>query len=86
MQDLREYGPDVVPKRIGSGGRNQAKWVMTRDPLTLGQKIIMVTQLLNNIKKKSHQFISSLLYEKKLHERKEKQLKALGLARGRTHR
>jgi hypothetical protein len=37
-------------------------------------------------KKKSHQFISSLLYGKKLHERKEKKLKALGLTRGRTHR
>jgi hypothetical protein len=37
-------------------------------------------------KKKSHQFISSLLYGKKLHERKEKKIKALGLTRGRTHR
>jgi len=35
-------------------------------------------------KKNSHQFISFSLYEKKLHERKEKRLKALGLARDMT--
>jgi hypothetical protein len=30
-QDLRECGPDVVPKSIGSGGKTQAKWILTQD-------------------------------------------------------
>jgi hypothetical protein len=42
----------------------------------------MITQLLNNIKK-FYQFISSLLYGKKLHERKEKKL-LMGPARSRS--
>ena len=87
-------GPDAWPINLRSWCMTHHPWVLTHDqnwvrthdPLVLGQKKIMVTQLLNNIKKNSHQFISFLLYEKKLHERKEKQLKALGLARGRTHR
>jgi hypothetical protein len=37
-----------------------------------------------NKKKNSHQFIFSLLYGQKLHERKEKKLKVLGFARDRT--
>jgi hypothetical protein len=55
-------------------------------PINLGSKNNYGHPTFKQYKKKSHQFISSLLYEKKLHERKEKQLKALGLARGRTHR
>jgi hypothetical protein len=35
----------------------------------------MITQILNKIKKNSYQFIFSLLYGQKLHERKEKKLK-----------
>jgi hypothetical protein len=35
-QDPRELSPNAVPKRIGSGGRTQAKWVLTQDPVTLG--------------------------------------------------
>jgi hypothetical protein len=41
----------------------------------------MITQLLNNIKK-FYQFISSLLYGKKLHERKEKKYLLVLLAVG----
>jgi len=36
MLDPRELGHDSRPKRIGSGDRTQAKWVLIHGPLTLG--------------------------------------------------
>jgi predicted exporter len=35
MLDLRELSPDAIPKRIGFGGRTQAKWVLMQDPSPL---------------------------------------------------
>jgi hypothetical protein len=45
---------------------------------TSNEKKITITQLLNNIKKNSHQFIFSLLYGKKNDMRKKKKIESIG--------
>jgi len=36
MLDPIELDPEAIPKRIGSGGRTQAKWVLMQDSSPLG--------------------------------------------------
>jgi len=39
MLDPIELDPEAIPKRIGSGGRTQAKWVLMQDPSPLGPNV-----------------------------------------------